>query len=90
MKNQLPEKPYLNESGIVNLQTDKQPGSHWISYIKKGRSVICFDSFGNIPPSPELVEYFKNCEIKYNRRNFQKIDEQNCGALALQFLLNNS
>ena len=36
MRDTLPNKPYSKECGIVNFNTSKQPGSHWVCYYKDG------------------------------------------------------
>lgn len=83
--NELPAKPWVNESGIVNFGRDR--GTHWTSYNKRGRDVEYFDSFGAVPPPPELVRYFKGCELTYNALAHQTYDQQNCGQLSVRFLL---
>lgn len=90
MRNTLPNHPLINESGILNLETDKQAGVHWTSWVKKGEKVVYFDSFGNLPPPSEFIRYMKDFKIKYNRQKFQNFSQRNCGALCLQFLYTNS
>lgn len=63
MRNQLPKKPYYNEDGIVNLDDCTGPGTHWVAYKKRGCKVNYFDSFGNLRPPIEVLNYFKNCKI---------------------------
>jgi len=36
-----------NESGIVNLDDARGPGTHWVAYAKGDNHVIYFDSFDN-------------------------------------------
>jgi len=70
MRNALPiNDACRNESGIVNLDDARSPGTHWVAYAKRGDHVIYFDSFGNIRPPKELVRYFGNgmTKIEYNR-----------------------
>lgn len=77
-----------NECAIVNLQTDREPGSHWVAYRKHGNVVEYFDSFGSLPPPKELKDYFRGCKIYYNYNRFQNYNSYNCGHLCLKFLYN--
>lgn len=77
-----------NESGIVNLDNAVGSGTHWVAYAKRGDRAVYFDSFGNLRPPSELVQYLKNgvTLIEYNRTPYQRYDQSNCGQLCLQFL----
>jgi len=77
-----------NESGIVNLDNARGPGTHWVAYAKRDNHVIYFDSFGNLRPPKELVKYFGNgvIKIEYNRTPHQTYNQSICGQLCLQFL----
>lgn len=77
-----------NEAGIVNLDSVRGPGTHWVAYKKRGNSVIYFDSFGNLRPPPELETYFKYpvVNIYYNTDVFQRPNSYRCGHLCLEFL----
>ncbi len=57
MKDDLPTTPHLKECGIVNFNTIKEPGTHWVAYWK-GDSRIYFDSFGQITLY-EVQKYLK-------------------------------
>lgn len=86
MRNDLPTKgPKMNESCIVNLDSEEGPGTHWVAYKKRGSRVIYFDSYGNLKPPRELQNYLRNCEIKYNNDVYQR-SGYNCGHLCLKFL----
>lgn len=86
MRDNLPKKPQNIECAVVNLDDINGPGSHWTTYFKKKQIVEYFDSFGNLPPPKELVQYLGNCQINYNHKRFQKFNEKNCGHLCLKFL----
>lgn len=88
MKDSLPEKPKLKECGIVNLDVSKNPGTHWVAYIKTKNKCEYFDSFGDLKPPSELVRYLKKCNIFYNYNRYQNFDTVNCGHLCLEFLIN--
>lgn len=87
MRDNLPFKPFENESAVVNLGSSSTEGSHWCCYKKLGNLVLYFDSFGNLPPPLELVNYFgPKVEIKYNYYRKQGFGSVVCGKLCLQFL----
>jgi hypothetical protein len=89
MRDTLPERPWINESAIVNLDSIQGPGTHWIAYCKKQNTVYYFDSFGNLSPPLELINYFGNkIKIYYNYNNYQKFNTFICGQLCLIFLYN--
>ena len=60
-RDQLPEKIGNRESGIVNFNTSKEPGSHWVAYFREGSKKIYFDSFGQVIPI-EIQKYLKTKE----------------------------
>lgn len=90
MRNNLPRKIRMRESGIINLDGTTGVGSHWVAYKKNGCNVIYFDSYGNLRPPKEVEKYFlsdggRNV-IHYNYFRYQKDKETNCGQLCLKFL----
>lgn len=54
MRNNLPEKPWKNECGIINLDDVEGSGTHWVAYKKQGNTSNYFDSFGNLPLDKNL------------------------------------
>lgn len=89
MKDQMPNRPYRNEKAIVNLDNSFGSGTHWVCYNKKGNIVNYFDSFGNLRPPKELMEYFgSSAQVRYNYTSYQSLDSVICGHLCLLFLLN--
>lgn len=87
MRDTLPAKPRKYESAILNLDSNRGPGTHWVCYKKHGDTVYYFDSFGNLRPPAELVRYFGgNATIKYNNYRKQGFNSVQCGRLCLQFL----
>lgn len=86
MINELPDLPWLNETGIVNLDNTRGPGTHWVCYKKLGNLVYYFDSFGNLPPPRELQNYFRSAKkVFYNFERQQPEDTSICGHLCLEF-----
>lgn len=89
MRDQLPSKSKRNECGIINLDKNTGPGTHWVAYTKFGKNVIYFDSFGNLKPPLEFIKYMGNRnKILYNHEKYQTFNSVNCGHLCLEFLLN--
>ena len=87
MRNSLPANGRKsNEAAIINLDNETGPGTHWVAYRKTGRHVIYFDSFGNLKPPKELVNYLGVDLIHYNYEKFQDYNTFICGHLCLKFL----
>lgn len=82
----LPKKVKNKESSIVNLDSVYNKGTHWVCYKKVGNFVKYFDSFGNLQPPLELLKYFGDVIITYNRNRYQSFNNENCGQLCIQFL----
>ena len=85
MRDTLPNTPYHNECGIVNLDSNISKGTHWVAYWKSGSYIEYFDSFGLQPPL-EVINYLGN-NIIYNYVQKQKFNTFICGHLCLEFLL---
>lgn len=91
MRNALPLKPWLQrECGIVNLDDESGPGTHWVAYKKTRNKVLYYDPFGDLRPPQELVRYFRGCEIFYNYNQDQDYNTIVCGHLCLKFLYKRS
>ena len=76
------------EAGIINLSKSYQKGTHWIAWFKHPKNIVCyFDSFGDLRPPYELVNYLSNCRIYYNVTREQEFDTVCCGQLCLCFLM---
>ena len=50
MRDSLPEKIKQKECGIVNLDSIKNEGTHWVCYYKNKNKKYYFDSFELDPP----------------------------------------
>lgn len=92
MRDDLPLKIRKNECGIVNLDISSGPGTHWTAYVKNHKSIIYFDSYGNLRPPNEVISYFfsdgSSNNISYNHDQMQRLNSYNCGQLCLKFLYN--
>ena len=85
MRNQLPKHAQRKECGIINLDHSSKPGSHWVAYAKCNNYIEYFDSFGNLKPPIEFINYVGS-DVNYNYENFQNYDSYQCGHLCLKFL----
>ncbi|KAJ8917923.1 hypothetical protein NQ315_002618 [Exocentrus adspersus] len=93
MRDNLPtgHGPMCKESAVVNLDSIRGAGTHWVAYRKDGDLVCYYDSFGDLPPPLELVHYLQSgpmpaTEIKYNYSRQQDFNTVWCGHLCLKFL----
>lgn len=92
MRDSLPARgPRLNEAAIVNLDSIWGGGTHWVAYRKDNSKVTYYDSFGDLQPPAELVQYLQmgpeaanNIYYTYDRQ--QKFGTVLCGHLCLKFL----
>lgn len=87
MRDALPSKPRNFECMIVNHDSIKNGGTHWTCFVKDGKNVYYFDSFGKLAPPLEIVGYLgSDVKIYYNSDQFQTYDSVICGHLCLLFL----
>lgn len=87
MKDNLPVNGLRkNEKAIVYLDEESGMGTHWTAYKKTNSNVIYFDSYGNLQPPRELLEYWRVDSVKYNYHRYQDFNTYVCGHLCLQFL----
>lgn len=89
MRDSLPSKPKKYESAIINLDSKYGTGTHWVAYKKSEDCVVYFDSFGDLRPPTELIDYFgSSVKISYNYKRKQAFNSVICGHLCLKFLSN--
>lgn len=70
---------------IVNYDTSKQSGSHWVAVVKQGDNVYHFGSYG-VPPLREIKARFSQFNVYYNDRPVQLQGTAICGHLCLAFI----
>ena len=75
--------PNQNGMYIINLDSKFGLGTHWVSVIIEPNRILCFDSFGLIPPY-ELINL--RSEYYYNFLQYQPIKSFLCGYYCLYFL----
>ena len=81
LRDTLPKKAKLNESGILNFDSASGDGTHWVMWFKKGKDKLYFDSHGKQPLS-ELIAYLES-PIFYNCERVPPNGEVFCGHLCL-------
>jgi len=85
----IPKLNDLSPYAILNLDTSKEPGSHWIAIAKEGNDTYVYDSFGR-----KNTKIIKNLLFSGNGRIIdtdndieQKISETDCGARSIAWLV---
>src|SRR3977135_695711 len=75
---------------IVNLDTSRKPGSHWVAIMKKDNIGYYYDSFGRTPPPVIEAWLDENCTSwTFNSKKMQSSrDKTACGYLCITFLTN--
>lgn len=89
MRNNLPKKrcPKKIECGVINLDNEEGLGTHWVGYYRYSEKCFYFDSFGNLQPPQEFINYIgEKCRIYYNYNIYQTFGTVNCGHLCMTFL----
>lgn len=87
MRDELPKRCRKYECGIINLDNEEGPGTHWVSYYKKDVECYYFDSFGDLQPFEEFKNYIgESSTIYFNYKQQQTFDTVICGHLCLKFL----
>lgn len=89
MRNGLPKynSRRKHECGVINLDDISGMGTHWVGYYCKNNVCYYFDSFGNLQPPKELIDYLGNkCTIYFNYKIYQTAKTVNCGHLCMSFL----
>ena len=75
---------------IMNNQSSKQKGEHWLSiYFNKHGHCEFFDSFGKSPAFYGVLQYLKkySTRIVYNRSMIQSNVSEYCGLYCVFFLI---
>ena len=87
-KDVLPDRIKRNEVGIINLDSQIGPGTHWVAYRNNKNGSQYFDSFGLIMPN-EVMKYLmiSGKQIFYSGDEIQERDSVLCGYWCLYYLL---
>lgn len=73
---------------ISNLDSDTQPGSHWVAiHIEEGRVGQYFDSYGRAPEGFHRTFLNRNCKVwNYNDNRIQNDWTSVCGEYCMVYL----
>ena len=85
MKDNLPN---ILKSGnyIINLNSQGQPGSHWVCCKIIGKNIYYFDSFGGYPIESIMTKSKQNnMNVYYSTRQYQHINSELCGWFCVAF-----
>lgn len=67
MRNTQAESFKDKEYAIVNLDLNRNSGTHWVDYINNGNFLhYSENSFGDVKPLRELITYFNMIKAKHN------------------------
>lgn len=82
------DKIKLKEGGaIVNTDSSKEPGSHWIGLYARGEILEYFDSYGLGPLMPDIIKFTKKFkQVIFNSVQVQDIESTLCGEYCIFFL----
>ena len=84
--NEFPKRIYEGQSFIINTQSSKQSGLHWVAFVKYHKKLYGYDSYGR--DIHKLSPYFKHKRfINANSTRFESYAEKDCGERSLAFLL---
>ena len=87
-KNILPMRIKKQECGIVNLDDNIGPGTHWVAYRNIDRFCEYFDSFGlKMPLELEKYTTTSGKQLVYSIDEIQERDSVLCGYWCLYYLL---
>ena len=87
-KDVLPDRIKRNEVGIINLDSQIGPGTHWVAYRNNKNGSEYFDSFGLIMPNKEMKYLMiSGKQIFYSGDEIQERDSVLCGYWCLYYLL---
>ena len=83
----LPKTMRKNECGIVNLDSQIGPGTHWVCYRNIDQYCEYFDSFG-LPMPEDVLAYMRTDgeQIIYSGDEIQERDSVLCGYWCLYYI----
>ena len=86
-RDNLPQKMKKDEVGIINLDSQIGPGTHWVAYRNGDKYAEYFDSFGLIMPK-EIMQFMSTSgkRLMYSGDEIQERDSVLCGYWCLYYL----
>ena len=71
---------------VINLDENKDTGTHWIPLFRMKNEVVCFDSFGVEHIVEEIKKIIGNKNIKANIYCIQANNSMMCGYFCIGFI----
>ena len=86
-RDNLSQKMKKDEVGIINLDSQNGPDTHWVAYRNGDKYAEYFDSFGLIMPN-EVAQYLSTSgkRLMYSGDEIQERDSVLCGYWCLYYL----
>jgi hypothetical protein len=88
-RDKLPKNMPVNSGCIINTDTSKGPGEHWVSVYLDEYGAEYFDSFGLIPMHKEIIRFLDRISPNgwwYNRITFQSLHSDTCGNYCVYYM----
>ncbi len=70
---------------ITNLDSQQEPGSHWVAIAKQNGKCLVYDSFGR--HTSDILPNLKDISVDTEHDPEQAANEDNCGARCMAWLL---
>ena len=92
---ELPEKPKSDTfSVVINSESSKEPGEHWLVLLYKKPSFYFLDSYGRSLHdqtfsshfTKTIKSYIGNARYKFNRKMLQQLTSNACGDYCVYFI----
>ena len=74
---------------IINLDTERGAGTHWVTLIRLKNRLLYYDSFA-IPCGLDVYRYasrHKNCSLSYSDSSDQAKRSRQCGIYVIKFIV---
>lgn len=91
--NELPRRPDDDFSVVINTESDKEPGAHWVALLRKAARFYFFDSYGREVNGDLFTDKFKTIVSSYigghytwNSDWFQQLTSNACGYYCVYFI----
>ena len=91
--NELPQRPDEDFSVVINTDSDRDPGAHWVALVKKDAHFYFFDSYGREVNDELFTDQFKTAVFGYikgqytwNSYWFQQLTSNACGYYCVYFI----
>ena len=93
---EIPQKPDIDDfSLVINTQSSKEPGDHWLVLLYKKPYFYFLDSYGRslhdetFPSefTKTIKNYIGNVRYKFNKKWLQQLTSNACGDYCIYFIM---